>query len=108
MRGHGDDLARLVRNLLANATAHATSTVTVTLESEGNQVVLRVADDGAGVPESDRDRVFERFVRLDPARRRTDTGTGLGLAIVRSVALAHGGSARLVEAATVEVRLPAG
>jgi len=108
VRGHGDDLSRLVRNLLGNATAHATSAVTVTLESEGSQVVLRVADDGAGVPESDRDRVFERFVRLDPARRRTDTGTGLGLAIVRSVALAHGGSARLVEAATVEVRLPAG
>ncbi len=106
VRGHGDDLARLVRNLLDNATRHADSTVTVHLDSDDETAVLRVADDGPGVPEAERERVFERFVRLDPSRRRTDAGTGLGLAIVRSVAESHGGSVRLVAAATVEVRLP--
>ncbi len=106
VRGQVGDLARLVRNLLGNAVRHATSEVAVTLSLEKEIAVLQVHDDGAGVPEDDRERVFERFVRLDPARRRTDPGTGLGLAIVRSVAEAHGGSARLVAAATVEVRLP--
>lgn len=108
VRGHGDDLARLVRNLLGNAARHASSTVTVSLTCADGSVVLRVADDGAGVPPADRERVFERFVRLDPSRRRTDGGTGLGLAIVRSVAQSHGGTAYLVDASTVEVRLPAG
>ncbi|HEY1174743.1 MAG TPA: ATP-binding protein, partial [Phytomonospora sp.] len=108
VRGHADDLGRLVRNLLSNATRHAASAVTVTLACEGAGLVLRGADDGDGVPQADRERVFERFVRLDAARRRTDSGTGLGLAIVRTVAEAHGGSASLVDGATVEVRLPAG
>jgi signal transduction histidine kinase len=98
-----------VRNLLSNAARHARSAVTVTLATRDGHAVLHVADDGAGVPAADRERVFERFVRLDEARRRTglvDEGTGLGLAIVRSVAAAHGGTARLVDASTVEVRLP--
>lgn len=109
VRGHRDDLARLVRNLLSNAVRHARSAVTVTLAAEGGHAVLHVADDGTGVPADERERVFERFVRLDEARRRTglaDEGTGLGLAIVRSVAAAHGGTARLLDASTVEVRLP--
>jgi signal transduction histidine kinase len=109
VRGHPDDLARLVRNLLSNAVRHAQSAVTVTLATEDGNAVLHVTDDGAGVSAADRERVFERFVRLDEARRRTGLageGTGLGLAIVRSVAAAHGGTARLVDASTVEVRLP--
>jgi signal transduction histidine kinase len=97
----------MVRNLLTNATRHAASAVTVTVGADGPVVVLRVGDDGDGVPEGEREHVFERFVRLDPSRRRTAEGTGLGLAIVRSVAESHGGTARLVQAATVEVRLPA-
>ncbi|WP_277501343.1 ATP-binding protein [Nocardioides sp. ChNu-99] len=59
-------------------------------------VELVVDDDGSGVPPADRDRVFERFVRLDEARARDDGGSGLGLAIVREVARAHGGDAAVV------------
>ena len=56
-------------------------------------MVLTVDDDGHGVPEEERERVFERFVRLDEARARDDGGSGLGLAIVREIIRAHGGEA---------------
>jgi signal transduction histidine kinase len=72
--------------------------------------VLRVADDGPGVPAADRERIFERFVRLDDARSRDEGGAGLGLAIARDLVLAHGGSLAVGEApgggALFEVRLP--
>jgi signal transduction histidine kinase len=58
----------------------------------GNHVAIIVEDDGPGIPESDRQRVFERFVRLDEARARDVGGSGLGLAIVREVVAGHGGS----------------
>ena len=68
-------------------------------------------DDGHGVPPGERDRVFERFVRLDESRARASGGTGLGLAIVRESVQAHGGSVRIVDSslggARFEVRLPA-
>lgn len=60
-------------------------------------VVVEVSDDGPGVAEDDRERVFERFVRLDASRRRG--GTGLGLSIVVSIAARHGGRARYVDVA---------
>ncbi len=62
-------------------------------------MVLTVDDDGAGVPPGERERVFERFVRLDEARARDDGGSGLGLAIVREIVRAHGGDASLGESA---------
>ena len=62
-------------------------------------VVLVVEDDGQGVPEADRRRVFERFVRLDEARARDGGGSGLGLAIVREIAAAHGGAVSVEEGA---------
>ncbi|WP_238412694.1 sensor histidine kinase [Saccharothrix deserti] len=103
-------LERIVRNLLDNAERHASSRVevTVTVES-GGTAVLRVADDGPGIPEADRERVFERFVRLDEGRARDDGGAGLGLAIVREGVLAHGGTVGIEDSdqgTVVAVRLP--
>ncbi len=106
VRGRREDLARMVGNLLANATSHAASRVDVSLATDAGGVVLAVEDDGPGVPAEHRDRVFDRFYRLDAARDRGRNGTGLGLAIVRSVAEGHGGSARLEAGSRFVVRLP--
>ena len=74
LRTHGDvrQLTRAVANLTDNAVRHATSMVTLTLAREGDVAVLAVADDGPGIPADQRDRVFERFARLDEARPRAD------------------------------------
>ncbi|MFE5144035.1 sensor histidine kinase [Streptomyces fagopyri] len=90
--GSRGQLARVLGNLLDNARRHARDRVEVTLRTEGPWTVLEVADDGAGVPTAERERIFERFVRLDEARGRDDGGAGLGLAIARDVALRHGGT----------------
>ncbi|HEY0215382.1 MAG TPA: HAMP domain-containing sensor histidine kinase [Cellulomonas sp.] len=92
-RALGDAVAlgRVVRNLLDNAVRHATAEVRVTV-ADGRVVV---EDDGPGVPADQRERVFERFVRLDDARARPEGGSGLGLAIAREVAREHGGDVRL-------------
>jgi signal transduction histidine kinase len=90
--GRRDDLARAVRNLLDNAARHATCTVRVALGCEDGVVRLVVADDGPGVRPEDRDRIFERFTRLDHARHRSTGGTGLGLAIVHDIVAQHHGS----------------
>ncbi|TWF77829.1 signal transduction histidine kinase [Pseudonocardia hierapolitana] len=109
--GDRGQLARVVRNLVDNARRHARSRVLVTVGRDGDTAVLEVSDDGAGVPESDRARVFERFVRLDDARARTDGGSGLGLAIVAEVVAAHGGTVEVTDGpdggALFRVRIPA-
>ncbi|MEU9185871.1 HAMP domain-containing sensor histidine kinase [Streptomyces sp. NPDC048484] len=109
--GSRGQLARVLGNLLDNAQRHTRSSVTVTVRRAGEWVLLEVADDGAGVPAAERERVFERFVRLDEARTRDDGGAGLGLAIARDVAVRHGGSLTVREApaggALFELRLPA-
>ena len=92
LRGDGAALSRLVRNLLENAVRHARSCVQVTVYPRGQDAVLTVADDGPGIPEEDRARVFHRFVRLDSDRARRGGGSGLGLSIVAAIASAHGGS----------------
>ncbi|TDD30721.1 HAMP domain-containing histidine kinase [Actinomadura sp. KC06] len=84
-------LGRVLLNLLANAERHAVSTIEVTVHTEPGEAVVEVRDDGPGIPRADRDRVFERFTRLDSARSRSDGGSGLGLAIARQIAVAHGG-----------------
>ncbi|MFI1353551.1 sensor histidine kinase [Streptomyces sp. NPDC020898] len=108
--GSRGQLARVLGNLLDNGLRHARSAVTVGVRRDGQWAVLEVADDGDGVPEADRERVFERFVRLDDARSRDDGGAGLGLAIARDVAVRHGGTLTVRETATggalFELRLP--
>ena len=86
-------LRRLVRNLLENARRHAAGNTTVTLRLEAGQVVLRVCDNGPGVPAELRERIFEPFYRLPGATER-DGGVGLGLALVKSIVHRHGGTVR--------------
>ncbi|MGV9884341.1 ATP-binding protein [Streptomyces sp. NPDC003006] len=108
--GSRGQLARVLGNLVNNAQRHARSRVTVTTRADGAWAVLEVADDGSGVPPSERERIFERFVRLDDARTRDEGGAGLGLAIARDVAARHGGTLGVREApsggALFELRLP--
>ncbi|GAA3590131.1 HAMP domain-containing sensor histidine kinase [Streptomyces osmaniensis] len=108
--GSRGQVGRVLTNLLDNAARHARSAVTLTVRPEGEWVVAAVADDGAGVAEADRERIFERFVRLDEARSRDDGGAGLGLAIARDVAVRHGGTLTVGRApaggALFELRLP--
>jgi signal transduction histidine kinase len=85
-------LSRLLTNLADNARRHARTSVSITVDVRGETVQLAVDDDGSGIPEADRERVFERFTRLDSARARQDGGTGLGLAIAKDIAHAHGGT----------------
>lgn len=109
---HGDPslVAQVVTNLLANAARHARTTVRVGLVEVDGTVTLVVEDDGEGIAEPDRDRVFDRFARLDEARARDAGGVGLGLAIVKKVVEGSHGTV-LVEAserggARFVVRLP--
>lgn len=85
-------LARLLDNLLANAQRHARSRVDVIVGRDRDEVLLEVHDDGHGVAEADRERIFERFARLAESRERDPGGSGLGLAICRGIARSHGGS----------------
>jgi two-component system sensor histidine kinase SenX3 len=96
----GDEVAlrTLVRNLLDNAVrytetrGHIALTVRVGADRDGqDSVILKVRDDGEGIPQAEQQRIFERFYRVDKARSRETGGTGLGLSIVRHVAERHGG-----------------
>ena len=112
-RVHGDvdALRRVLRNLGENAARHAASRIAIAVAERGGDVLLTVDDDGPGIPESERARVLERFVRLDEARSRDDGGSGLGLAIVDEVVRAHGGAVSISRSplggARIEVTLPA-
>lgn len=118
VRVHGDGglLRQLVRNLADNASRHAQSVIRFELRESrsrrGTEVLLVVADDGNGVPREDRERIFQRFVRLDDARTRGSGGSGLGLAIVAEIAAAHGATVRVGDAhagtsgAVFELRMP--
>jgi signal transduction histidine kinase len=100
----------VLRNLGENAARHARSTVAFELWRRDGGAILAVEDDGEGIAVTERERVFDRFVRLDEARERDRGGSGLGLAIVREIAALHGGSVAVTEGdsggARFEVRLP--
>lgn len=99
VRGRPEDLARVMRNLLDNAARYARSRIDVRLTTDSDSAVLEVIDDGPGIPEAERSRVFDRFVRMDDARSRSSGGTGLGLAIVHDAVTAHGGTVGLDDGA---------
>nr|WP_203656072.1 HAMP domain-containing sensor histidine kinase [Actinocatenispora rupis] len=110
----GDEprLRQVLRNLVDNAMAHtpAGTPVEVRVRTEDGTAVVEVADQGPGLTAEQRDRVFERFYRVDKARSREAGGTGLGLAIVASLVTAHRGTVEVDsepgEGATFRVRLP--
>jgi signal transduction histidine kinase len=114
VQGNRHQLAQVVRNLVDNAVQQAVERITIDVReehaAEGPMAVLSVSDDGPGIPAADRERVFERFVRLDTHRSRHDGGSGLGLAIVRQLVLDHGGSVTVDDGphggALFVVRLP--
>ena len=89
-----DEIHQIIYNLTDNAVKYSPphSSVQVTLAREGEQVVLTVEDNGAGIPEEDLPRIFERFYRVDKARSRAAGGTGLGLSIVSDTVKRRGGT----------------
>ncbi len=91
-------LERAVQNLLQNAARHTRQRIHVTLETADNHCLIHVDDDGAGVAETDRRRIFEPFVRLDHPEKAEAQGYGLGLAIVKRVAEWHDGQATVADA----------
>ena len=91
-----DRIAQVIRNLTRNAIEHTGpgGLVRLTAEARGERLELAVEDDGPGIPEAERERIFDRFHRTDGSRSRTLGGSGLGLAIARAIVLAHGGQIR--------------
>lgn len=116
VHGNADVLGRVFDNLADNAVRHADSVVRVESRVRDQLVDVLVSDDGAGIPEADRERVFDRFTRLDEARARDAGGSGLGLAIVRelvhqaggTVVLEDGGTLGLVARVSLQIAPPTG
>ncbi len=112
--GNGDEIHRVILNLIDNAIRHTPpgSTITVTSRLDGDTAEVRVEDDGPGIPREMWPTIFDRFVRHDgPGDRAKGKGTGLGLSIVRVIARSHGGSATVGDSpqggASFVVRIPA-
>lgn len=103
--GDPDRLRQVVDNLIGNALQHGQGKVSVEVGTNSSQAVLRVSDEGPGVPAADRSRVFDRFYRSTGDRSRATGGSGLGLSIVAALVAAHGGSVR-VDGPSFTVRLP--
>ena len=110
--GDAPRLGQVLGNLLDNARRHTPSGGRITVRvSAGATASVLVTDTGPGVPPADRERIFDRLVRLDEARTADDGGAGLGLAIARGIARAHGGDLRCVDppegaGAAFELTLP--
>jgi two-component system sensor histidine kinase SenX3 len=95
--GDGEQLIMAIHNLLENAINYSPENTKVSVSSTVTEGIVEiiVADQGIGIPESEQDRIFERFYRVDPARSRETGGTGLGLSIVKHVASKHGGEVKV-------------
>lgn len=90
--GNENQLIQVALNVIDNAIKYTNEgTIKVNVGCEGTDAVLEVTDSGIGIPEHDRDRIFERFYRVDKGRSRSSGGTGLGLSIVKHITEAHGG-----------------
>jgi signal transduction histidine kinase len=90
--GDAAELSRVFRNVIDNALRYARTTVRVTAREDGDTVRVSIGDDGPGIPVEERERVFDRFVRLDAGRTHGAGSTGLGLAIAKAIVVAHEGS----------------
>lgn len=90
--GDRAELGRSIRNLLDNAAQHGNGTVAVFVGDVGDRAMVTIDDNGPGIPTSQREQIFERFVRLDESRTRSAGGSGLGLAIARELTERHGGT----------------
>jgi signal transduction histidine kinase len=97
VRGDERRLMQVFRNLMDNAARHAKSTIMVGMERRPGEVVVSVDNDGEMISPKDRNRVFERFARLDASRSSDGGGSGLGLAITREIMVAHGGTVLAAE-----------
>ncbi|WP_309065366.1 sensor histidine kinase [Microbacterium sp.] len=112
VRGDAQILIEAVGNLIANAIAYSSrgSRVGIGVKADGDVVEIAVTDQGIGISEADRERIFERFYRADEARSRRTGGTGLGLSIVKHATQRHGGEVRLWSrpgrGSTFTIRLP--
>lgn len=97
VRGDAQILVEAIGNLVANAIVYSPqgSRVGVGIKADGGTVEIAVSDQGIGITESDRERIFERFYRADEARSRRTGGTGLGLSIVKHATQRHGGEVRV-------------
>ncbi len=109
--GNESQLSRMVSNLVDNAARYTRSKVELSVTVSPRWARISVADDGPGIPEPDRERIWDRFVRLDDDRAQANGGNGLGLAIVREIAVAHGGTTSVGSAspgpgAEFVIRLP--
>jgi len=109
IQGDSDSLQRVLRNLVDNAARHAKKTLTISVRADSGAGEVVVANDGPPIVAADRDRIFDRFVRLDDSRSRSAGGTGLGLSIARDIVTAHGGTLTvddLNDGAALRLRLP--
>ena len=112
VKGDREQLVMAIHNLIENAVNYSPeqTTVSITSKIQNSIVEISITDQGIGIPESELDRIFERFYRVDPARSRQTGGTGLGLSIVKHVVTKHGGEIKVWSmpniGSTFSIRLP--
>jgi two-component system sensor histidine kinase SenX3 len=112
VKGDREQLIMAIHNLIENAINYSPegTTVSITSSLQDSIIDITVTDQGIGIPESEIERIFERFYRVDPARSRQTGGTGLGLSIVKHIVAKHGGEIKVWSAenvgSTFSIRLP--